>query len=213
MVLEYCSGGSLAKLIESSGRIQPPKLYQYCYHILLAVEYLHKNKIAHHDIKPENILLDSNDNIKLTDFGISQQITPTSNTNFSGSKMFMPPEVLEKVEGYDPFLADVYSIGATFYSMSQGRYPFSTNPKIFEDSILENRFIPLDKVDEKFEFMIRMMMNGTPSKRPCISQLIHHTLFSSVKKKRRSSQPNLPSFTKPTSTITTVSIEYEKEAN
>jgi serine/threonine protein kinase len=72
LVLEYCSEGSLQQLIEKNGPIRPPKLYLYCSQLLSAVSYLHQNKIAHLDIKPSNILLDTYGRLKLADFGISE---------------------------------------------------------------------------------------------------------------------------------------------
>jgi serine/threonine protein kinase len=60
IILKYCPGGNLHELIKSTGAIQNPKLYKHCYQILLAVDYLYLNKMAHRDIKHSNILLDQN---------------------------------------------------------------------------------------------------------------------------------------------------------
>jgi serine/threonine protein kinase len=93
IILEYCPGGNLHELIKSTGAIKNPKLYEYCYQILLTVDYLHLNKIAHRDIKYSNILLDQNGRIKLADFGLSELITSNIQTDFCGIKIFVSLEI------------------------------------------------------------------------------------------------------------------------
>jgi serine/threonine protein kinase len=60
---------------------------------ILAVDYLHLNKIAHRDIKPSNILLDQNGRIKLANFGVSELITSNIQTDFCSTKMFISSEI------------------------------------------------------------------------------------------------------------------------
>jgi serine/threonine protein kinase len=151
IVLEYCSGGTLNDLIKSYGPIKPLKLYLYCSQILSAVQYLHENNIAHQDIKPSNILLDSHNRIKLADFGFSQHINSNENTIFCGSKLFMAPEIWKFIEGYDPFLADIYSLGVSFYCMSQGKPPFSATHERDLKSLILNGYYSLPTgVDSSF---------------------------------------------------------------
>lgn len=178
ILFEYCSGGTLADLIKRNGPIRPPKLYKYCFQILSAVEYIHQNHIAHLDIKPSNILLDAYDRIKISDFGLSQKITSISYTEISGLNMFMPPEVWDFVEGYDRFLADIYSLGVTFYFMSQGRSPFvDSAQEDLKNQILNGDYPPPQNCDSSFALMICQMMKIDPKERPPLSELIHQTLF------------------------------------
>jgi serine/threonine protein kinase len=93
IILKYCSDGNLHELIKSTGVIQNPKLYEYCYQILLDVDYLYPNKIANRDIKSSNILLAQNGRIKLADFVFSILITSNIQTDFCGTKMFISPEI------------------------------------------------------------------------------------------------------------------------
>jgi serine/threonine protein kinase len=178
IVLEYCSGGTLEDLIESNGRIRSPVIYNYCFQLLSAIEYLHQNKIVHQDIKPSNILLNHQGKIKLIDFGFSQQVHSNSQSRFCGTTLFMAPEILEKTEGFDPFLSDIYSLGITFYYISQGKFPF---PKESQKDMKVLTMCGLcffqHEIDTSFQAMITDMMDEKPEKRASASQLISHHLF------------------------------------
>ena len=90
--------------------------------VVLAIKYLHDQKISHRDIKTENILLDVEGRAKLIDFGLSKNFEPqkdgepTMMKTFCGSPSYTPPEIVNKVE-YDAELADVWCLGVTLYAM------------------------------------------------------------------------------------------------
>jgi serine/threonine protein kinase len=191
LVLEYCSGGTIEDLIKSHGPIQPPTLYRYCLQILSAVECMHQNKIAHRDIKPSNIMLDSSDIIKLIDFGMSKEISSSTKSTFEGTIMYMAPELLNKMKGYDTILADIYSLGATFYFMSQGMDPFVSSNKINLISLIcGGHYFPLQNIDSAFRKIICQMMSVDPKNRPSISSLISNPIFH----RRNSTTPRSSSF-------------------
>jgi serine/threonine protein kinase len=176
--LEYCTGGTIEDLGKFHGPIQPPKLYRYCFQIISAVEYLHQNQIAHRDIKPLNILLDSHDRVKLTDFGFSKHIASDSITEFCSSRMFAAPEIHLKHQGFDAFLSDVYALGATFYTMSQGKYPFhAETKKEFKQIICDGSYQPFTNIDTKFKRLILQMMKTDPNHRPNISEIMMNPIF------------------------------------
>ncbi|CAK7205994.1 Suppressor of Sensor Kinase (SLN1) [Sporothrix eucalyptigena] len=144
--MEFCSGGSLASLLEH-GRIEDEQVIQvYALQLLEGLAYLHEIKIAHRDIKPENILLDHNGIIKYVDFGAAKVIAkhgrtmnnnldPTiamgaalgskpANRSMTGTPMYMSPEVI-KGETPDHFGAiDVWSLGCVILEMATGRRPW-----------------------------------------------------------------------------------------
>jgi serine/threonine protein kinase len=181
IILEHCSGGTLDELVKLDGPIQPPKLYIYCHQILLAIDYLHQNRIAHRDLKPSNILLDKYERIKLIDFGLSQHVTSIIQNDFCGSKLSVPPEIWKHVQDYDLFSADIYSLGVLFYFLSQGKYPFSSRTEQILMKLVLNGDYDIVHTDPQFKEIIDEMMSKDPTKRPTSSQLLNKSLFQNIK--------------------------------
>jgi serine/threonine protein kinase len=123
-ILEYCPGGSLMDLIKARGPLPPEQLYRFAREAATGLAYCHSQGISHGDIKPDNILLDAYQRCKLADFGLGQQVDPAvASTKFVGSLAFMAPEVLSR-RAFDPFLADIWSLGVTLYWLARGKSPF-----------------------------------------------------------------------------------------
>jgi len=131
-VMEYCPGGALTslrkvKLIES-------QLQFLMQQIILALEHMHKNNIAHRDLKCANILLDvqmdctgsthlTSAQIKIGDFGLAALVNgPKSQTAMCGSRYWMSPEMIQRV-GYDT-KTDIYSSGCVMYELINGKAPY-----------------------------------------------------------------------------------------
>lgn len=116
LVMEYCNGGSLRDLLNNKNLSYNIAL-KYCSTIAATLDFIHNKGIIHHDIKPDNILFDSDDNLKITDFGISNTLT--------GTISYLAPEMFE----YNPSnrndrRIDVYALGITLYEMISGTNPF-----------------------------------------------------------------------------------------
>ena len=102
--------------------------------ILLAVETCHQSGISHCDIKLQNILLNSNFNLKLIDFGYAKNIKDGLISEITGSKFYNAPEMFScATKGYDGTLADIFSLGVLLFVLVMGFYPFDkpniTDPK------------------------------------------------------------------------------------
>jgi len=92
-----------------------------------AVSYAHSKHIAHRDVKPNNIMIDRFNHVYLIDFGIAKEVDATSLTatgHMVLTPQFAAPERLSPSSPYDPFLSDIYEIGATIYKLATGRTPF-----------------------------------------------------------------------------------------
>jgi serine/threonine protein kinase len=121
-VFEYCPGGSLQQLIALQ-YLTYDEMLQISREILEAVRACHDSGIAHLDIKPPNILVDKHGRMKLADFGLSRQPGDCPISDFGGSIAYMAPEIIARGR-YDPFRADIWSLGVTFYQLYSGKLPW-----------------------------------------------------------------------------------------
>jgi calcium-dependent protein kinase len=126
MVMEYCSGGELFSKIVNQGHFDEKSARPYLYKILLAVNHLHRSKIAHRDLKPENFLFENKSpeaELKLIDFGLSIKFGSELGHMHSkvGTIYYVAPEVLKG--NYD-LKCDLWSCGVILYSMLSGNFPF-----------------------------------------------------------------------------------------
>lgn len=147
MVMEYVEGGSLKERIAKSGKLDEATVLRYTEQLCGAVTEIHRNNVLHLDIKPGNILIDPNNNVRLIDFGISKQYNSdthaeTSTTPVGISKGFAPPEQYTGVSQFSP-ATDVYAVGATIYNMLSGNVP----PESM--TLLENALPPIPGVSGK----------------------------------------------------------------
>lgn len=180
IILEYCTGGSLDRIIQKKKKIEPPELYSMCKQILTALQVVHSLGIAHRDIKPQNILLDNHQRPKLADFGLAQQITKSElSERFSGSLPFKSPEILN-MKPYDPFLGDVWALGVTFYYMAFGELPWKANTmtdwKLLVESGITN--FPNASPGINFNRALKRMIEPKVTQRASLEEIIRIPVFA-----------------------------------
>ncbi|GAB9466304.1 Serine/threonine protein kinase [Globisporangium polare] len=125
-ILERADSGSLSTIISYSG-LPEPRCREVFKQLLLALEYLHRNNIVHHDIKPHNILLHKGDGIKLCDFGASRAFNKNETSlpfaGVFGTPGYIAPELLMGDATYGPAI-DMFSAGVLLFEMVFGYAPF-----------------------------------------------------------------------------------------
>ena len=103
LIMEYASGGDLFDYIVNKGKVSESEASKFFAQILSGVEYLHQNGICHRDMKLENILLDSENKIKIVDFGFSRKYRENEALEtFCGSQMYIAPELALMRDYYGP---------------------------------------------------------------------------------------------------------------
>lgn len=175
MVMEYYPCGNLYDFIVRGGSISEPCALNMLYKIAKALSILHHKKVAHRDIKLENIVFSSDYTPHIIDFGLATQYLYTKNdmhTTVCGTFEYIPPEVLERKE-YDPRKADIWSLGICFYIMLLGRYPWSQidNIHILFDQI-KNKTIDLNCLPDVSRGLLTKMLQKDPTKRCTIDEVL-----------------------------------------
>ena len=123
IVLEYIEGETLNKYIKKKGRLSNEEVVNISKQISEGLEAAHLKGIIHRDIKPQNIIIDKNYVVKITDFGIARAITSTTkNISVIGTVHYISPEQIRN-ESVD-YRSDIYSLGCTMYEMITGETPF-----------------------------------------------------------------------------------------
>jgi len=152
LIMEYVDGDTLARTIQREERIPPPRALEIGRQIASALEHAFSRGFVHRDVKPENILIDSQGTAKLCDFGLVKNLAASSGANLTrpgqgfGSLAYMPPEQVREAAKADQ-RADVYSLGATLYNALTGRRPFSGPVnKGFLRRVIEEAPEPVDAI-------------------------------------------------------------------
>ena len=123
IVMELVDGITLKEYIEKNGRLNMTEAIDFSIQIASGLEAAHENHIIHRDIKPQNIIVSKNGNIKVTDFGIARAASSNTLTSGAmGSVHYISPE--QARGGYSDERSDIYSLGITMYEMVTGRVPF-----------------------------------------------------------------------------------------
>ncbi|CAF1892188.1 unnamed protein product [Brassica oleracea var. botrytis] len=125
-VMEYCKGGELFNKL-AKGKLRDDVAWNYFYQLINAVDFCHSRGVYHRDIKPENLLLDEDDNLKVSDFGLSALADCKGQDGLlhttCGTPAYVAPEVINR-KGYDGTKADVWSCGVVLFVLLAGYLPF-----------------------------------------------------------------------------------------
>lgn len=131
IVMEYLEGITLHELIQQNKGLSTDTAVDICIQICEALDHAHSNGIIHRDIKPHNILIDKNNQVKVADFGIARAVsnkTMTNSDNTLGSVNYFSPE--QARGGYIDEKSDIYSLGIVLFEMLTGEVPFKGDSAI-----------------------------------------------------------------------------------
>ncbi|WP_331852598.1 Stk1 family PASTA domain-containing Ser/Thr kinase [Kurthia zopfii] len=126
IVMEYVKGMTLKQYIVEYAPLAPTRCVEIMTQLTSAIGMAHQNQIIHRDIKPQNILMDEDGNVKITDFGIAMALTATSFTKTNsvlGTVHYLSPE--QARGGIATKKSDIYSLGIVLYELLTGELPFS----------------------------------------------------------------------------------------
>jgi len=183
LVLEFVNGGELYYHLQLTGSFVPDRTRFYSAELVLALEYLHKSGIIYRDLKPENVLIDGDGHVKITDFGLSKEglVGYNSRTNtFCGTPEYLAPEVLL---GKEYSLAvDWWSLGTLMYEMLTGLPAFYDNDvqKMYRYKMRADIEMP-DEMEESAKDIILKFLDKDPDTRLKNPEEIKaHPYFASI---------------------------------
>lgn len=163
MLMEYVVGGEIFSYLRRAGQFSPDVARFYISTIVLAIEYLHKNKVVYRDLKPENILIDSNGYIKITDFGFAKEVEDRTWT-LCGTPEYLAPEIIQ-CSGHSSAV-DWWSLGILLYEMLAGYPPFyDPNPILIYEKILAGRLVFPEQIDPVSRDLISSLLTADRSRR------------------------------------------------
>ncbi len=144
MVMEYVEGTDLEKILDQSSSLQVKTALKYFKQLLSALAFAHQKSVIHRDIRPSNVLINLDDDVKVADFGTS---TLLQEKQFATTKIGSPPYMApEQFEGKAVFASDVYSAGSLFYEMVSGFPPVVlANPMEIYKRVKAGQLTPLSQ--------------------------------------------------------------------
>ena len=198
IVMEYVPGRTLKERIKEEGPVPVPQALQIARQIAGALAQAHANNLVHCDIKPHNILVMPDGNVKVADFGIARAVTEstmTYNDNIMGSVHYFSPEQARGTMITPK--SDVYSLGVLLYEMLSGRIPFDGNTAVsIARKHLEEDPQPLHMIAPGIppvvEALVTRMMAKDPAQRPDSSMLVQDIVRA--EQMMRSDTEALPAF-------------------
>ncbi|ORX75631.1 Pkinase-domain-containing protein [Anaeromyces robustus] len=177
MIIEFAEEGELFDFITKYGRIDEnsvtaKKLFRQ---LVEAVSYCHQNNFVHRDLKLENVLLSSDFNIKLSDFGFTREFSSSKLLDtYCGSVAYAAPEMISGKQYNGPG-ADIWSLGVILYTIVCGTLPFDDETDtVIHQKILNLKYEIPDFISDECKDLITRILKIEPSERITIEEILNH---------------------------------------
>uniref|UniRef100_A0A8C6U304 non-specific serine/threonine protein kinase n=1 Tax=Neogobius melanostomus TaxID=47308 RepID=A0A8C6U304_9GOBI len=173
LIMEYASGGEVFDYLVAHGRMKEKEARAKFRQIVSAVQYCHQKHIVHRDLKAENLLLDADMNIKIADFGFSNEFTMGNKLDtFCGSPPYAAPELFQGKK-YDGPEVDVWSLGVILYTLVSGSLPFDgQNLKELRERVLRGKYRIPFYMSTDCENLLKRFLVLNPGKRGTLEQIM-----------------------------------------
>lgn len=161
MLLDYACGGELFSLLRREGRFANDVGLFFATEIVLAFEYLHSKDIAYRDLKPENLLVDKDGHVRITDFGFAKVVKDKTFT-LCGTPEYLAPEIIQS-KGHNKFV-DWWALGVLIFEMLAGYPPFyDDNPLGIYQKILDGYYEFPPYIESKARDLIKSFLTADKS--------------------------------------------------
>nr|AFY97674.1 hpo protein [Macrostomum lignano] len=185
IIMEYCGAGSVSDIMRLRGKtLSEMEIATVLAYTLKGLEYLHQRRKIHRDIKAGNILLNSQGQAKLADFGVAGQLTDTmaKRNTVIGTPYWMAPEVIQEI-GYN-YSADIWSLGITAIEMADGKPPYGDIHPMRALFMIPTKPPPSfrnpNKWSQEFIDFVSQCLIKNPADRPSSERLLQHEFIKAA---------------------------------
>ncbi|KAG2220738.1 hypothetical protein INT45_007350, partial [Circinella minor] len=182
IILEYASGGELFEYILAHRSLKEKDAQRLFAQLISSVQYMHRKKIVHRDLKLENLLLDRNRNIVVTDFGFANNKQDGLMDTSCGSPCYAAPELVVSEGLYAGTAVDIWSCGVILYAMLCGYLPFDDDPCNPDGSNINQLYRYILSTSPRFpkhvsqdaQDLLRQILVADPNKRYTLDKIQQH---------------------------------------
>ncbi|TPX31059.1 hypothetical protein SmJEL517_g05517 [Synchytrium microbalum] len=183
MILELCHNKTFVDFLKRRRRMTEPEVRYFMLQLLSGVQYMHRERIIHRDLKLGNLFISSDMQLKIGDFGLAAILKHDGERKktICGTPNYIAPEVLFDTNNGHSFEVDIWSLGVVMYTMLIGKPPFQTKDvKAIYKKIRENSYeFPLSvEVSDLGRSLIASLLHSKPESRPVIDDVLRHPFFS-----------------------------------